>query len=58
MIKYTSIFLLTVIEDGWTVELSAEAIGIYTSPIAVGVVCAEATETGVAPGRGILLNSV
>lgn len=48
----------TVNEDGRTVELSAEAIGIYTSPVAVGVVCKEAIETGVAPGRGILFNSV
>ena len=45
---------ITVIEgEGVTVELFGEAFGLYATPIAIGVVCAETVSTNVISGERI-----
>ena len=36
--------------EGVRLELFAKALGLYASPIEIGVVCAESIATGVPPG--------
>ena len=45
---------ITVIEgEGVTVELFGEAFGLYATPIAIGVACAETVSTNVISGERI-----
>ena len=45
---------ISVIEgEGVTIELFGEALGLYATPIAIGVVCAETVSTNVTSGKRI-----
>ena len=44
-------------EGGVRLELSAQAFGVYATPIEIDVVCAEAIATGVPPGVDTISSS-